>query len=172
MEMNRAIHRRGDEDFLRQLLQTIFVAELLCPSNNLWLVSPWISDLKVLDNRAGSFDALLPDKGRAHFRLSEILQALVEKGVNLTVKTRNIPDNRLFLDTLRALQRLYPQRVEIVSSNELHSKGLLSDRYYLRGSFNFTYSGVNINEEAAEFTTDLQSIAQARIEMKSSRGGE
>ena len=33
---------------IRELLQGIFTAELLCPSKQLWLVSPWLSDIELL----------------------------------------------------------------------------------------------------------------------------
>ena len=40
------------------LLASLFAAELICPSECLWLVSPWISDIQILDNQASGFDPL------------------------------------------------------------------------------------------------------------------
>jgi phosphatidylserine/phosphatidylglycerophosphate/cardiolipin synthase-like enzyme len=33
-------------------------------------------------------------------------------------------------------------------AEELHTKGILGDGYYLAGSMNFTYNGITVNEEA------------------------
>ncbi len=41
-----------------------------------------------------------------------------------------------------------------------HSKGLISDTWAMIGSMNFTYSGVEINEELVTFKTDPNSIGQ------------
>ena len=42
---------------IRELLESLFAAELLSPSRCLWLVSPWLTDLELLDNRAGAWSA-------------------------------------------------------------------------------------------------------------------
>lgn len=39
---------------IREMLEGIFVAELLVPSDSLWLVSPWITDIDILDNALAS----------------------------------------------------------------------------------------------------------------------
>ena len=47
---------------LKELMQNIFVAELLNPSQKLvWIVSPWVSDVRLIDNRGGNFDIVNPD---------------------------------------------------------------------------------------------------------------
>ena len=48
---------------IRELLEGIFVAELLVPSESIWLVSPWISDIDILDNRCGQFSSASADVG-------------------------------------------------------------------------------------------------------------
>ena len=161
---SRAIHRQGEEAFLLRLLQSVFAAELLSPSGKLWLTSPWISDLYVLDNRAGGLDALTPDRGRAQFRLSEVFRLLLNAGTILYVHTRDDLKNRQFLDFLETEKKRMPNQVHIRKSASLHSKGLLGNGFHLRGSFNFTHSGVNVNEEGAEFTTNPEAVAAARIE--------
>ena len=46
---------------LKELMQNIFVAELLNPSQKLvWIVSPWVSDVPLIDNRGGNFDIVNP----------------------------------------------------------------------------------------------------------------
>ena len=36
-----------------RLLQTILLAELVAPSEVIWLISPWVTDVAILDNRTG-----------------------------------------------------------------------------------------------------------------------
>ncbi len=40
---------------VRELLETVLVSELIMPSPTIWLVSPWITDLEILDNRSAAF---------------------------------------------------------------------------------------------------------------------
>ena len=64
---------------IRELLEGIFVAELLVPSESLWLVSPWITDIDLLDNRCGQFSSLVPTWGLRRIRLSEVFAHLMEQ---------------------------------------------------------------------------------------------
>ena len=45
------------------LLQMLFLSELLAPSRCLWLVSPWISDIPVIDNRIERLSRLRAELG-------------------------------------------------------------------------------------------------------------
>ena len=45
----------------------------------------------------------------------------------------------------------------------LHSKGLLTDRFYLDGSMNLTESGVHLNDETIALSYEQSDIALARI---------
>jgi hypothetical protein len=46
----------------------------------------------------------------------------------------------------------------------LHEKGLIGENFYLRGSMNFTYSGIYINDEHIELTTEPDQVARAILE--------
>lgn len=72
-------HTRTSED-LRALLQAVFIGELLAPSQEIWLVSPWVSDIGVVNNTDGAFTGLEPSWGARHVRLSEILLRLAARG--------------------------------------------------------------------------------------------
>ena len=48
-------------------------------------------------------------------------------------------------------------------SDTLHLKGLLGKDYYLSGSMNLTYSGVEINHEGISLNRSPEAIAEARI---------
>lgn len=51
---------RGQTRILNDLMQNLLVTELLVPSRQLWVLSPWISDIDVIDNTAGQFKSVLP----------------------------------------------------------------------------------------------------------------
>jgi hypothetical protein len=60
--VNRVIRKsqaRSSEEAAR-LLAALFATELVAPSTCLWLVSPWISNVPVIDNETATFDALAP----------------------------------------------------------------------------------------------------------------
>lgn len=171
----RTILKRGDEAAVLSLLRTVFAAELVQPSETLWLVSPWISDVPLLDNRADAFRHLEPQWPRTEIRLGAVLATLVARGTRLVIATR--PGRRVepdegtratdrFLETLR--QRVPPDGLLVVHREawRIHTKGLLGDRYLLSGSMNFTYSGVKVNEEMVRFTTSETEVAEARIEFR------
>lgn len=42
------------------LLQNLLVAEVLYPSSELWLISPWVTDVEIVDNRTGGFASIEP----------------------------------------------------------------------------------------------------------------
>ncbi|HET8658048.1 MAG TPA: phospholipase D-like domain-containing protein DpdK [Micromonosporaceae bacterium] len=153
-------HTRTTEN-LRALLQAIFVSELLVPSGEIWLVSPWISDIAVINNVDGAFTALEPSWGARELRLSEILARLALRGTRVFVETRPDERNRRFLQRLQAQVRtptLHVRRSEV-----LHEKGLLGDHFLLNGSMNFTYNGIQLLDEWVRFDTDTQAIAEARL---------
>ena len=54
MIVGRDIHRnsRYARNEARELLQSIFVAELIRPSRDLWIVSPWLNDIVVIADTA------------------------------------------------------------------------------------------------------------------------
>ena len=74
--VNRIIRksRQNSAHEAAELLAGLFTAELSAPSTSMWLVSPWISDVELIDNTAGTF-AALSRFGRRRVRLTEILVA-------------------------------------------------------------------------------------------------
>ena len=86
----RHIHKSAwrCQDEVRELLQAIFAAEMLAPSQCLWLVSPWISDIPVIDNRAGAFDALDSSWVPRALRLGEVITRSLQIGTTVVVATQ------------------------------------------------------------------------------------
>jgi PLD-like domain len=140
---------------LADVLASLFSLELLSPSPVLYIISPWLSDMPILDNQYGQFRAVIGDYGRESLGLAAVLTLLAERGTQVRVMTRGG-----HLQTDEFLRKL-PLEVEQKRIATLHEKGLVSHHYYLRGSMNFTFSGVNINDESVELTTDSEDVTLA-----------
>ena len=78
---------------LNDLMQNLLVAELLAPSRQLWVLSPWISDVDVIDNTAGQFKTVLPGSPSRRIRLTEVLIELARRGSEVRVLTRDVESN-------------------------------------------------------------------------------
>lgn len=167
--MRRRIHRAAGSTSTQVLdvLQTIFAGELLSPSRSLWLVSPWISDVGVIDNGTGGFTPLDAGWGYRSVRLSEVLSRLASLGTHVVVATRPDELNDQFVASLcgKAEALGASDRVTVRREEEtlLHEKGLLSDRCYVAGSMNFTYRGVTMNEELLTVSTAVDELSEVRL---------
>ena len=53
-------HQQTGAATIKELLQSMFIGELLQTGQEIWLVSPWISNVVLIDNRTGNFDTLNP----------------------------------------------------------------------------------------------------------------
>lgn len=146
------------------LLQSIMAAELLAPSKHFWLVSPWVSDIPILNNEAGSFSAFEPAWPLSRIRLSQTLQCLAESGTQITIVTRDVDHNRNFYNM--TINSSLGARIRFLFSEELHAKGILGDQYYLSGSMNFTYNGIYANTEILHLITDPRLVAEAHLAMR------
>jgi hypothetical protein len=169
---SRIIHTRASARQVPDLLQVIFTAELLCPSSCLWLVSPWMSDIPVLDNRTNGLVAFEPNWARAQVAISSVLGKLLESGTTVHVATRPDNHNRAFLDRMRRIAEPDGLPLRLHLAEELHEKGILGDGFYLSGSMNLTFNGISLNEEAVHFNIDPAFVAENRILLASRWGGE
>lgn len=151
---------------IRELLQSMFVGEMLKAEGAIWVVSPWVSNVVLIDNRSGNFDSLNPEWGRREIRLADALIALMARGTEVYIITRNEESNKVFLSRLRDLvqQHALEDRVVVKIYDQLHTKGILLSRSLLIGSMNLTYSGLTINDEWIEFSLDKEDLARTRLE--------
>ncbi|MGF6923883.1 phospholipase D-like domain-containing protein DpdK [Paraburkholderia sp. 40] len=159
---------------VRELFQFVFLGELLNPGRATWLVSPWISDVPILDNRSGAFNLVEPDWGSREITISEMLLSLMRRGQPVSIATRSLDHNKRFLSTMREKARNSGVDSKLWindGADALHTKGLLTDRALLSGSMNFTYGGFELNDEVISFDVELQQIAEARLNFDRYRNG-
>lgn len=149
---------------LADALQGLFIAELLDPSEPLWIVTPWISDVLVIDNRTGRFNGLLPDLPQRPIRLIEVLLAIIQRGGSLVVASRPDDHNRKFVEHLeaRTADAGFGDQLTSRYSPELHEKGVLTRHLLLSGSMNLTYNGLRRLEESILVTDDQDAVARTR----------
>jgi len=156
------------------LLGALFSAELIRPSKCLWLVSPWISDVEIMDNTAGTYPALAR-YGRRPARLAEVLGTLAGPGTRIVIGTTSDQHNRAFLRRLDLLARDRGVAgfidVHQDATGALHTKALTGDDYALVGSMNITYNGINLRDEYVQLETDEQYVARARMDAHGRFGG-
>lgn len=150
---------------LRELLQTMFLSELVQSRGHLWVVSPWISDVVMIDNRSGDFDSIGPGWGRREIRLSEVLAELMLRGSSLSVVTRPLDGNRACVNSLLRLSEEHGTSGDlgVIWRPELHTKGVVLSRSMLLGSMNLTYNGVQLNDEYVEYSIQAEDVAQTRL---------
>jgi len=125
----------------------------------IWLVSPYVSDFPVLDNRAGHWDALDPSWGSRELGFNELLARVVNGGCPLRfVAKRGEPSSKKFLDHL--LGRLISTAdIKVLFLDDVHTKVLLTHYFMLEGSMNFTFSGTHVKKENVTLTLNRNKIA-------------
>jgi phosphatidylserine/phosphatidylglycerophosphate/cardiolipin synthase-like enzyme len=164
---SRDLHGPAQSRAVRDLLQSLFAAELISPSPKLWLFFAWISDVEILDNSARQFAVMEPDWPAAPIQLSQVLRALLARGVEIRVIIREHGHNEFFLSRLDVLKAQFGDLLKWTIERSFHAKGLLGADYFLSGSMNLTLSGISINGEHLMFRTDPAAVAEQSIELES-----
>lgn len=165
MNLERVIRTRPRTGLaIGETLTQVLAAELLAPSKELWLVSGWVSDIIVLDNSAGSFNALAPEGLESSLTLSDVLAHLVHAGTELHVALRTDPHNRDFLERLQ--RAVGGNRFGQYESPDLHEKTLCGWSWVMTGSMNFTWNGTERNEENITYRFDAAWAAKQRLELQ------
>jgi len=151
---------------IRELLQSMFVGEMLESGERIWLVSPWVSNIVLIDNRSGNFDSLSPEWGRREVRLADVLVSLMARGTRVALVTRELEVNMSFLNRLRedAEMHAVTEQLTVRFDPLLHTKGILLSHSLLIGSMNLTYRGLEMNDEWIQFSVDSHDIATTRLE--------
>jgi len=153
----------GQRQF-REVLASQLVGLLLKPEP-IWLVSPWVSDFPLLDNCAGHWDALEPSWGNREIGFNELLARAVNGGCSLNLVTRADSKNSGFINQL--INRLTADSVfKLLKRDPVHTKGLLTSQFFLKGSMNYTFSGAQRNDEHLLLSDDKDLISEALIEFQ------
>ena len=163
MELHRDLYAEGHSRMPPALLQSLLVAELLSPSSRIWISSPWISDVDLIDNSARQFGQLAPSWPASWIRFSDVLATFLERGTDIVVISNHDPHNTEFLSRMDLLGDIYPGRVSIIRIDEVHEKGILSDHFTIDGSMNFTYNGIYINQEYLAYRCGSEIVYERRI---------
>ena len=161
---------------IRDVLQSLLICELLAPPKRLWLVSGWIVDAPVIDNRGGELVGLMPEWPDREILLSEVLAYFLASGTNVVVATNDHLANRPFPAALRAAAgKLDPgEGLPVTTISDpaleeqrgLHRKRLVSEHVVLWGSMNFTRSGYERNAEDVSLELDVEIVAASINEME------
>ena len=146
---------------VRSIIESLMVSEFLAPSEEMWLVSPWISDVAVLDNSGGDYDALLLGSPARMITLAETLGNLARVGIRLTVVCRDDAHNIAFRTRLL---RASHGAVRVVLHDDLHEKTWVGSDWLLTGSMNFTYRGIAVNDESVTYKVTAPAAATARLD--------
>jgi hypothetical protein len=163
---SRDLHGPAQSRAVRDLFQSLFVAELINPSPKLWLFFAWISDVEIIDNSAREFAALEPDWPAAPVRLSQVLRALLSRGVQIRLVIREDGHNDFFITRLQTLKTRYGNLIKWRVEKSFHAKGLLGADYFLSGSMNLTLNGISINGEHLVLRTDPAIVGEQFIELE------
>jgi phosphatidylserine/phosphatidylglycerophosphate/cardiolipin synthase-like enzyme len=149
------------------LLESVFTRLALFPDRCVWIVSPWISDISVVDQRFGVVPNL-EGYGRRRLTLFEVLGALAKGGTTVVVALRDDKINQRTLQRLKALasdHRLEGRLFVHPTDNNHHDKTMVGDDFVITGSMNFTVSGTAFNDERVEYSTAPGKVAEAQLDL-------
>ncbi len=166
MYIKREIYTYSAAKQLPNLLQGIVSAELLSPSKKLWLYSPWISNIPLLDNKTNSFRHVEPLWPRGMIKLSSILEKILERGTEVFIISNTLNHNNDIFLWIEQMNDKGYKNLKGLRKKEIHQKGLLGDSFYVKGSMNFTFNGLTTLDERIEFTCVSEEVAQAKIEFE------
>ena len=150
----------------RDALTAVLAEEMVVPSDVVYLLAPWVSNIVIFDNRIGAFDGLNAEWGRREVRPIEVLVAIAQNNTRLAVRVKPDPHNQPFCQRLiDALKEAgVADKCQLTQSAALHTKGLATSRALISGSMNFTATGISISDESLLVSFDPQAVAAARIE--------
>lgn len=150
-----------------ELLESLFTRLAAFPDQCVWIVSPWISDIPIVDQRFASVPGLAM-LGQRRLTMVEVLGRLAEIGTTVVVALRDDAINQSMLRRLTVLaadDRTQGRLLVHPTDNTHHDKTMVGDDFVITGSMNFTISGTFFNDERVEYTTDPASVAEARLDL-------
>lgn len=171
MSNNRTIFKSATSapNSARHVLAILLAQELVSPSDVVYLMAPWISNIVIFDNSVGQFDGLNAEWGRREIRLVEVLVAIAQNNTQLVIRVKPDTHNQSFCHRLADALKdaAVSQLCRLTQSASLHTKGLLTERALVAGSMNFTANGIGINDESLVVNFDPKTVSAARLEFSS-----
>jgi len=159
---SRDLWSHGSSQSLRDLLASALTTLLLMPNAGraVYFSSPWMSDFVLLDNHFRQFGDLFPERdSQSEIRFSEYLSELGRTQEIRLITVRN-PTSEVFL---RSPLLESPGISVRFATDEHHEKGILAPSFYIEGSMNITYSGVNIRGEKVTYHADTSAASKQKI---------
>lgn len=149
---------------MADLVQWLFLAELLAPGDVLWVVAPVIDNVPLLDNTTGAFDALDPGWGARKVRLLDLVLRLAGMGQRVVLATRESGRPAAFLDELRATAADHglESLVSVQVRSWLSPCGILTRHGLLRGALALEAAGLRPLDEVVSLETGPGDLAAAR----------
>lgn len=155
---------------VQNALESLFVAETLKGSQEFWIVSPWLSDVGIIDNRGGRF-AHLSELGDRKLKLTEILIYLVNRFE--TKVTVVVSDDGWASEARQGIPAAFKQagkrdflNMHVKSRDHLHDKIIATSDWLVSGSMNFTKQGITVRDEHVDIETDPSHIAPILIDLR------
>lgn len=153
--LSRTIRSHGGTQTLKDSLTTLFSLEVIKPSQEVYLISPFLSNAPIMDNKLNGYTDLFPNSYNKMITLADILRTLAWNQVKVrAICNPERKETRQFLEVLGT-------DIEVRELKNNHEKGLVTSNFYIHGSMNFTYSGININGEHVRITYNTSEINQA-----------
>lgn len=160
---SRDVWSPGGGRQLRDLLSSALATLLLGSVGRrpAYFSSPWISDFALFENRFMEYSALFPDLEDANeIRLSAFLVRLA-KLIPVRVLTTRREVSEAFIS--RLAESGSPGMSWRFAEPEYHEKGILAPAFYIEGSMNITFHGVNINGEKITYHAASNEAGAAKI---------
>jgi hypothetical protein len=158
---SRMIRSHRDSQMLKDSLSSFLSLEMVKPSKEIYIISPWIGNSPIFDNTYNQFKDMFPFVESNTIYLSDVLLTLSWFGSKVRLICN--PDHKHTGDFIQLLGN----KVEYRLLEDNHEKGLFTENFYLHGSMNFTYFGININGECIRITTTTSEVNSAFISARS-----
>lgn len=151
---------------IKETLGNLLIGLILSP-DVIWLVSPWITDFPLLDNRTRDWDSIKPEWGARYVNFSELLIAVIGSGCTLNLVTTDSKYNTAIIQKItESIDDKSNFNLIVRGEDSLHTKGLLTSSYFLSGGMNFTYTGANKKDDVVTLYTSKDKITFAKLEFE------
>lgn len=154
---SRIIRSHGGSQILLDSLVSLLTLEAMNPSKEIYIISPWLSNSPLTDNRNNKLSTICPFLNTRTVYLSDLLFTYAWRGTKVRLICK--PEHKYTHDFLN----LMGDKVEYRVLDDNHEKGLFTNMFYLHGSMNFTFYGINVNSECIRVTTEQAEVNAALL---------